>query len=377
MLGAATLVMVTTEMLPTAVLAPMSVGLGVTETRTAALVSVWATVVVLASFPLVRLTRGRNRRNVIGVGLVVLAASSVLTALAPTYPAALGARLVGAAAVGVLWATVNAHVADLVSDRLLGTAVAVVLGGATLGMVLGTPVARLVADVVGWRAAFAGLAAVGLLAAVAVRLLVASTPRAAADQSWVSQHVAARASLRAMVATTGLVALWLVGHYAAYTFITRLAEAPADRLPGGIGTVLLLFGIASAVGVAAAGRLGRHSARMLAVFAGLTAAAVLALSVVDRGIALGLTVVVVWGLVSGAVPPLAQTEILRSAGPAHRSTAGALIPVLFNGGIAIGAALGSMVVGRAGIGALPVPTAAVIAAAALGLGLTVARRAAR
>lgn len=49
-LGAATWVMVTTEMLPTAVLAPMSLGLGVSEARTAQLVSVWAAVVVIASF---------------------------------------------------------------------------------------------------------------------------------------------------------------------------------------------------------------------------------------------------------------------------------------------------------------------------------------
>ena len=43
-----TLVMVTTEMLPTAVPAPMSDGLGVDETRTAQLVSLWAAVVVIA-----------------------------------------------------------------------------------------------------------------------------------------------------------------------------------------------------------------------------------------------------------------------------------------------------------------------------------------
>jgi hypothetical protein len=39
-----------------------------------------------------------------------------------------------------------------------------------------------------------------------------------------------------------------------YTFITRLAEVPADGLVGGASTLLLIFGIVSAVGVAAAGR---------------------------------------------------------------------------------------------------------------------------
>ncbi|HVK26795.1 MAG TPA: hypothetical protein VM575_00525, partial [Nocardioides sp.] len=50
-LGGATLVMVTGEMLPTAVLAPMSAGLGVTDSAAGLLVSIWAAVVVVASFP--------------------------------------------------------------------------------------------------------------------------------------------------------------------------------------------------------------------------------------------------------------------------------------------------------------------------------------
>ena len=72
-------------------------------------------------------------------------------------------------------------------------------------------------------------------------------------------------------------------------------------------------------------------------------------------------------VVLGAMPPLAQTQILRLVGPAHRSTAGALIPVLFNGAIAIGAGLASLVVTRSGVGALPVPAAIVVAVAVIGL----------
>jgi len=70
---------------------------------------------------------------------------------------------------------------------------------------------------------------------------------------------------------------------------------------------------------------------------------------------------------SGAVPPLAQTLILRLGGPERRATAGALIPVVFNGGIAVGAALASLVVARAGVPALPVPAAVVVAATVVAL----------
>ena len=91
------------------------------------------------------LMRGR-RTAVITGAMLVFAVSAAATALAPTYAVALASRVLGAAAVGLLWSTVNAHVAELVPDRHLARATAVVLGGGTLGLVLGTPVGRFVAD---------------------------------------------------------------------------------------------------------------------------------------------------------------------------------------------------------------------------------------
>jgi DHA1 family inner membrane transport protein len=386
-LGAGTLLMVTAEMLPTAVLEQMSTGLGVAESSTGMLVSVWAAVVVVLSFPLVRLTRGRDRRAVIAGGLAVLALSSALTALAPTFQLAVGARILGAAAVGLLWATTNAHVADLVPDRLLGRAVAVVLGGATLGMVVGTPLARLVADAAGWRAAFGALAVLGVLGAVAVRLVVAraavpAAPEVPADATGAtadgvepSPRAQAPRGMGALLTVTGLVALVLVGHYGAYTYITRLTEAPAEALPGGMSALLLVFGLASAVGVALAGRFGNRTAPALVVSVAATALTVAALGIVDVHPAVGIAVVVAWGVVSGGMPPFAQTLILRLAGPERRSFAGALIPVLFNGGIAVGAALASLVVAGSGVTALPLLAALVVAAAAIGLALSLRRAA--
>lgn len=404
-LGGATFTMVTAEMSPTAVLPQMSAGLGVTEPQVGMLVSIWAAVVVVASFPLVRLTARVDRRVVITWSLVLLAASAALTSLAPDYPFAVGARLVGALAVGLLWATTNAFTADLVADRDLARAVAVVLGGATFGMVIGTPAASLVAEAAGWRAPFVVLAALALAAAVLVRTVVVrpagasaggiaagedptpasgaapngttdaatdattdAAPDAAPDATVARTRARGRLrGIRRLLVVTALVALMFVGHYGAYTFITRLVETPAAVLPGGVGALLLVFGLASAAGVALAGRFGARTVRALLASAAVTGAAVLALGVVDVHPGVGIAVVVVWGAASGALPPLAQTLILRLAGTSHRAFAGALIPVLFNLGIAVGAALASATVGSAGLDALPPLSAGVVAIATAGL----------
>jgi predicted MFS family arabinose efflux permease len=388
--------MVTAEMLPTAVLPQMSAGLGVSEPEVGMLVSVWAAIVVIGSFPLVRLTARANRRAVIVWSLVALAASAALTAIAPDYPVAVGARLLGALAVGLLWATTNAFTADLVSDRQLARAVAVVLGGATLGMVLGTPAASLVAQALDWRAAFGALAVLAVVASVLVRMLVpavavagadghanAGTSEATGEADAASERTvgdgdatggrrddggsAGGRGIRPLLVVTALVALVFVGHYGAYTFITRLVEDPAASVPGGVGAMLLVYGVASALGVVLAGRFGERTGPALVATSALTGAAVLALGVVSVHPAVGVAVIVVWAIGSGALPPLAQTLILRLAGPERRGFAGALIPVLFNLGIAIGAALASLVVGLAELAVVPPLAAGVIALAALGL----------
>lgn len=393
-LGGATFTMVTAEMVPTAVLPEMSAGLGVSEAQTGLLVSVWAAVVVVGSFPLVRLTQHLDRRAVIAWGLVALAVSVAVTALAPAYPVAVAGRLIGALSVGLLWATTNAYSADLVADRDLARAVAVVLGGATLGTVIGTPIASLVAQGAGWRAAFWGLAVAALVAAVLVRTVVVRPPQPgdtlphdsvpdAATRAGSSTDAAGAApgaqagaprGIRPMLAVVALIALLLVGHYGTYTYITRLVEAPASHVPGGIGGLLLVFGLASAAGVALAGRFGERTDRALVVSAVGTGLGVAGLAAVAVHPLVGIGVLVLWGVASGALPPLAQTMILRLAGPRRRALAGALIPVVFNLGIAIGAALASVVVGGGALAALPALGAAVIAAAALGLVVTVRRR---
>lgn len=309
-LGMTIFVMVTAELLPTAVLAPMSHGLGVAESLTGQLVAAWALTVVVASLPLTRLCRGMNRRALIVAGLVALALSSFATALAPNYGVVLGARLFGAAAVGLLWSTVNAHVADLVSEDLLGRAVAVVLSGGTLGVVFGTPLARLASDVANWRAAFALLALATLGVSLLVHRVVPGRPRGSAGSA--AHHARTRVPRAPMVVLTVLVGLVLVGFYGTFTFITTIGQPAASRLPGGTSSLLLLFGLASAIGVWLAGRVTRTGAALVTTSA-VTAAALLALTWASE-VAVGLTAIPALGLATGALPPLAQTEILRRAG---------------------------------------------------------------
>ena len=240
---------------------------------------------VVGSFPLVRLTQRFDRRAVIVWSLVALAASVALTALAPAYPLALAGRLAGALSVGLLRATTNAYTADLVADRDLAPGRRRALGGATLRTVPGTPTISLVAQGTGWRAAFCKPPRAALSGCRRRRCARSCAGRIRTPQP-LAAHPDGRLtrllrrlmtfrgvpathsrSIRPMVTIVALIALSLVGHYGMYTYITRLVEAPASQVPGGIGAMLLVFGLASAAGVAVAGRFGERTDRAIVVSA--------------------------------------------------------------------------------------------------------------
>jgi predicted MFS family arabinose efflux permease len=351
-LSAVTFVVVAGELLPTAVLGLMSEDLGVPVARIGLLVSTWAATVVLLSVPLVRLTLRLDRRRVVAGALAVFGLGNLATGLTDSYVLAMGSRLTAAAACGLLWATVNAHTAAITPDRRLARAVAVVLGGATLATVVAIPGVNAAAGVVGWRPLFATLAVLSLATAVAVlTVVVPAAPGRRTDAA--PAGPAPRNALLGLVVLAGIGGILLAGHFSAFTFVTELfAATPA---PGGVSGLLLVFGGASAAAVVLVGKVGdRRPTAALVLSAVAVAVSLVALVVRGATPAVDLALAAAWGLASGAVGPLVQTAIMRTAGERLRAAAGTAIPVAFNLGIAVGAAGGSGVVDRLGLDALPV-----------------------
>jgi predicted MFS family arabinose efflux permease len=66
-----------------------------------------------------------------------MAAANLATALAPSYGAALTARVVAAAGHGLFWAVVVSYAASLVSPDRVGRALSIVLAGPTLASLVG------------------------------------------------------------------------------------------------------------------------------------------------------------------------------------------------------------------------------------------------
>lgn len=371
-MSAATFVVVSVEMMPTAVLPMLAADLDVSLARAGLLVSAWALTVVVASFPLTRITARLPRAPLVAGALLVVALATVVTAAAEGYGLALGSRLVAAAATGLLWSAINFHAASLAPEHLVGRATAVVLFGGMLGTVGAIPAGNALAQWLGWRAPFAALAVLAALAAVAVLVVLPRFPARLGGRPDVG-GAAARSGLAPLVVTAVLGAFLLLGHFTAFTFVTELLR------PAGLPTPLLLlvFGLVGAAGVVLVGVTSdRYPRAVPIVLAGTLVISLAGLAVIGINPVLDSVVVVVWGVGVGAVGPVVQARLMRQAGTRHRGTAGALMPVAMNLGIALGAATGSAVLEVGSLTVLPVVALLPVVVALVGFVL-LARRSTR
>jgi MFS transporter, DHA1 family, inner membrane transport protein len=356
---------VTLEMLPAGLLPSMSADLDVRASRVGLLVTVWAVTVGLASIPLTRLTRRWSRPRVLGVALGGLGTATLLTSLAPTYGGVLVTRVVAAGGHGLFWSVLMVYAASLAPAGREGRAISVVLGGPILAGAVGLPLGTALADPLGWRVVVGTVAVAMMLAAPALPRLLPSSPQSAVAPAFGFRDESARRVIGAAL----FGALALVAHFAVFTFVSPLATDRWGFAEDSVGALLLVFGIAGAVGLAVAGTLGDRyprgallgTAAAIAVVFGVLAAAGSYGGVVPVGVG-------AWGLLLGLLPPLLQNAVIGAASPTYKDAAGAILVATFNLGIATGATSGGIVFDTAGLGWLLPLAVAAAAVSALGLG---------
>lgn len=364
---------VTLEMLPTGLLPAMTQDLQVRPSRVGLLVTAWAMTIGLSSIPLARGTRRCSRPGVLGGSLAVVGVAALATALAPSYGAVLGARVVAAVGHGLFWAVLLDYAASIVPARRQARALAVVQAGPLLAGAVGLPVATALREVVGWRIV---MAAVAVILAVLGVVLLTALPVSATSSAGARPALRRDPTALPVVVTAVLGALALLAHFAAFTYVAPLATRQWGLTDGSVSPLLLAFGVFSVLGLAAAGLIGDRHPRASLVAAITGMAAILAvLAIPAPPAAATIAGVAVWGGFLGMLPPLLQNVVLGTASSQYRSTAGAVIVATFNLGIASGAAAGGLVIDYVDLSRLLPFAAGVALLSASGLGAVLANRA--
>ncbi|WP_166877379.1 MFS transporter [Salinibacterium sp. ZJ450] len=352
-LAAAVFMSVTNEMLPTGLLQPMSRELGVSEPQIGLLLSVFAGTVVLSSIPLAGLTRRLPRHGLLVTVLIALAASNLLSAVAPTYELLVAARVFGGLTHAMFWIIVAAYAGHLVPRHQLGRAVAITASGGTLAYIFGVPLGTMLGQWLGWRLTWVTLAVLTALAAV---LVLKFLPPVARETETHATRVPLRrdATLPAVVIVCLVTGLIMTGHYAFYTyiapFITDVLALPESM----IGVMLGVFGAGGAIGIVLVGTvLGRRPTGAVIGLLVSVGIAVAVLAVSTESLPIAITAFAVWGIAFGALPSLLNTRLLQVASARARDVASAFYNSAFNLGIGGGALLGAVLFDSVGVAQLP------------------------
>jgi len=212
-----------------------------------------------------------GRRRVMVVSALAAALLGLAAPLSPSLGVLVAIRVAQGFALAGVPAVAMAYLAEEVEASSLGRAMGLYIAGNAIGGLSGRVIAGALAEDGGWRVAMAGVSGVGLACAVAFAVLL---PRS----SFFTPVPLLRArellaSLRANLADTGLLRLYLIGFALMGAFVTvfnyltfRLSAAPF-RLPTTVIGALFVVYLAGTCSSAGAGRLADRFGRFPVLWA--------------------------------------------------------------------------------------------------------------
>ena len=321
------------------------------------LVTVFAIAYAVGSPILVTLTERVPRRMLVVAALVLFALANGAAAAAPSFGLLLAARVAAALGAAVLTPVAAAVAADLAAPEKQGRALSLVIGGMTVAWVVGIPLGTLVGDEFGWRASFVMVGTLAAIAAVAVAAILPSVenPPVAGLRS-----MFALAGRVAILAVLGITALGVAAGFVVLTYIRPLLEGLTGFGGGGIGVMLLVFGLASIAGNSLGGYWadrrgyrGGMGAILVVLVLSLLSFSLLTAADAGSGTAvLGAAVALIaWSVAGFAIVPLQQYRLIHIV-PESRNTVLSLNASAIYLGQGVGSALGSVALGYGSIATL-------------------------
>lgn len=345
-LSMAGLVTMMTEILPAAVLRPMSLGLGTPEPLVGQMVSIYALSSAFGTIPLTAALRHWRRKDMLLLALSSFAAANMVTAISDSFVLTMVARLVAGLFGGLVWALLAGLASDLAPPTQRGRAISIAMVGVPVALACAIPAAAYLEALAGWRAAFGLLAATALLLAVWLGMALKRKESPAAHEHL---SIGKTISDRQVHLVLLLTALLISPHTALHTFIVPVVARP--NLPGLIPQALFLFGAATVIGTCAASIVIDRRIASLASAAcwgfGLTAFILIA---IPTGTAVGFATLAVWGLSFGTIVPVLQTACNRVCAAAP-DVGQAILVTVWNVSITTGGLVGGvLLMGGAGFG---------------------------
>ena len=262
------------------------------------------------------LTAGLERKRLLAVAMGGFALANLLAALAPGYAGLMGARLLLALSAASFMPAAGGYAAGLGGPERQGRALSMVIGGLTVAIIAGVPLGVLLGAAFGWRATFLGVGATAAFSLVGILAWLPRQPPSVIASLGERMALAKRADVLSVLAAS---VLTVASTFTVYTYLGVFMQAVTGLGPRGLAMVLLVFGVASAVGIRIGGSAADHWGARRTVICGcglvLLAYLALALGAALEQAAMGvlLPAIVLWGFASWGVMTAQQARLVTLA----------------------------------------------------------------
>ena len=351
-----------TEFSPMGMLPVIADDLGISIPTAGILISAYAFGVLVGAPVMTLLFTNMPRRRLLVLSMGIFTLGNLMSALADSYSALMISRIITSFNHGVFFGVGAVVATQLVPPNQRAGAVAAMFSGLTIATVGGVPLASFVGTTLGWRNAFLGIAGIGLVAMIALRI---SLPPLVNQEKANIRNELAVLSKGSVLAALLLTVVGASSMFTVFTYIVPILQQETYASPTFVTAMLVLYGVGLAVGNVLG---GRYADRTLYGTLIVSLIAVILLLVIFT-VTMSSSVIVgplifLWGIASFAVVPPLQSLVVQEASEAP-NLASAMNIGAFNLGNAVGAALGGGVI-SAGLG-LPAVALAGAGTALLGL----------
>jgi len=358
----------TTEFISVGLLPLIAGDLHIPVTTAGLTVSLYALGVMFGAPVLTSLTSRMSRKTLLLSIMIVFIIGNGIAASATTISVLLIARVISALSHGVFMSIGSTIAADLVPANRRASAISIMFSGLTVATVTGVPFGTFIGQQYGWRLAFLLIVIVGIIGFIANWILIPSFLKKGTQTS-ARDHISLLTNGRLLLLFV-ITALGYGGTFVVFTYLSPLLQEISGFNEGSIAIILLVYGLAIAVGNMMGGKLSNRNPIGSLFYMFIIQAVVLFVLMFTAQFKIaGLITIIFMGLLAFMNVPGLQVYVVILAEryvPSAVDVASALNIAAFNAGIAIGSYLGGTITDTLGlihttwIGALMVLAAAIL-----------------
>lgn len=341
----------TTEFISVGLLPLIAKDLQIPVTTAGLTVTIYALGVTIGAPVLTSLTSRVPRKMLLFWIMAFFIAGNTIAASATTITMLLIGRVVSAFAHGVFMSIGSTIAADLVAEDRRASAISLMFTGLTVATITGVPLGTYLGQQLGWRMAFVGIVAIGVVALIANVILVPGNLRKGVKTTFGDQLK--------LVANSRLLLMFIItmlgygGTFVVFTYLSPLLTEVTGFSAGEVAIILLVYGIAIAIGNVIGGKLANKNplGALLVMFVIQAIVLFVLFATIPFKLAALITIFFmgIMGFMNVSGLQVYVVMLAERFVPSAKDVASAVNIAAFNAGIALGAYLGGVITDSIGL----------------------------